>query len=220
MDLTSESILEPARGIALSLATGQRLRVIDLEGQRVVDMAVFNADNPREKLSTSYSRTRAGFAAAGVSTAQHDPSAEPEADLDHIRPRDSISVGNHLMSTINREMMVITADTPEVKGMHDVHGRMCNRVLFEMLGYEPKDGCHEIIAAAMAPHGLRPEDIPDTMDLFMNYHHDCANRCWVLEPGCSKPGDYIEFEALMNCLVGLSNCPNYRDGRAKVEVYG
>ena len=65
MELTSESILEPASGIAMSLATGQRLRVVDLEGQRVVDMAVFNADNPREKLSTSYSRTRAGFAAAG-----------------------------------------------------------------------------------------------------------------------------------------------------------
>ena len=70
MELTSEAILEPASGIALSLATGQRLRVVDLEGQRVVDMAVFNADNPREKLSTSYSRTRAGFAAAARARAE------------------------------------------------------------------------------------------------------------------------------------------------------
>ena len=91
------------------------------------------------------------------------------------------------MSTINREMMVITADTPEVKGMHDVHGRMCNQALFEMLGQGPKDGCHEIIAAAVAPYGLLPEDIPDTMDLFMNYRHDCASRRWVLEEGCSRP---------------------------------
>ena len=32
--------------------------MIDLEGQQVVDMALFNRENPREKLSTSYSRTR------------------------------------------------------------------------------------------------------------------------------------------------------------------
>ena len=219
MDMISESILQPASGMAVSLEPGQRLRVTDVEGRRVVDMAVFNADNPREKLSTSYSRTRAGFAAAQAVSARRDPAGRPEADLEHIHPRDSLNVGNHLMSTINREMMVITADTSEVKGMHDIHGRMCNRALFEMLGYEPKDGCHEIIAAAVASHGLLPEDIPDTMDLFMNYHHDCANHWWVLEEGCSKPGDYIEFEALMNCLVGLFNCPNYTAGLIRVEIY-
>ena len=60
-----------------------------------------------------------------------------------FHPRDKLSVGDVLMSTINREMMRITADTPEIKGMHDVHGRMCNRALYEALGQGPKDGCHE-----------------------------------------------------------------------------
>lgn len=41
----------------------------------------------------------------------------------------------------------------------------------------------------------------------MNYHHDYAHGWWVLEDGVSKPGDYVEFEALMDCLVALSNCP-------------
>ena len=219
MELTSESILEPATGMAVSMTAGQRLRVVDVEGLQVVDMAVFNLDNLREKLSTSYSRSRAGYAAARAARAQRDASGATE-ELEQFHPRDSLTVGNHLMSTINREMMVITADTPEVKGMHDVHGRMCNRVLFELLGQGSMDGCHEIVSAAVAPHGLLPEDIPDTMDLFMNYHHDCANRWWILEEGCTKPGDYIEFEALIDCLVGLSNCPCYRGGQIRVEVYG
>ena len=53
----------------------------------------------------------------------------------------------------------------------------------------------------------------------MNYHHDCAHGWWVLEDGVSKPGDYIEFEAVMDCLVALSNCPFYRGTPMKVEVF-
>lgn len=201
MSAIFETILAPATGVAVTVERGQRLRVTDVDGLQVVDMAVFNADHPREKLSTSYSRSRAGVVEDGM-----------------FHPRDRLGVGDVLMSTINREMMVITADTPEIKGMHDVHGRMCNRHLYEAMGQGPKDGCHEIIAAAIAPHGLLAEDVPDTMDLFMNYHHDCGKGWWVLEDGCSKPGDYVEFEARMRCLAALSNCPFYRGTPMKVEV--
>lgn len=202
MKKIQEAILALGTGIAVPIAPGRRLRVTDLAGVQVVDMAVFNGDNLREKLSCSYSRSAAGVIIDGA-----------------FHPRDHLLTGDHLISTINNPMMRITADTPETKGMHDVHGRMCNRVLYQRMGQGEKDGCHEIISAVVASHGLLPEDIPDTMDLFMNYHHDCANRCWVLEDGISKPGDYIEFEAEMNCLVALSNCPFYEGGSVKVEIF-
>ena len=199
---TFEKTLPLGSGLAVTVAAGRRIRVPDLAGLQVVDMALFNGDNLREKLSCSYSRSAAGVIIDGA-----------------FHPRDHLEVGDRLISTINNPMMRITADSPETKGMHDVHGRMCNRVLYERMGQVGKDGCHEIISAAVAPHGLLPEDIPDTMDLFMNYHHDCANRCWVLDDGVSRPGDYIEFEAEMNCLVALSNCPFYRGGPMKVEIF-
>ncbi len=202
MKQMEETVLAIGTGIAVPVAPGQRLRVTDLEGVQVVDMAVFNGDNLREKLSCSYSRSAAGVIIDGA-----------------FHPRDHLLVDDYLISTINNPLMRITADTPETKGMHDVHGRMCNRVLYQRLGQGEKDGCHEIISAAVAAHGLLPEDIPDTMDLFMNYHHDCANRCWVLDDGVSRPGDYIEFEAEMNCLVALSNCPFYQGGPVKVEIF-
>tara|TARA_R110000787_G_scaffold110013_2_gene218644 strand:+ start:303 stop:923 length:621 start_codon:yes stop_codon:yes gene_type:complete len=204
MNLLFETVLAPATGLARVVKTGQRLRVTDLEGLQVVDMAVFNEHNVREKLSTSYSRSRAGV-------------ADPEKGGFH--PRDRLVEGDLLMSTINNEMMRMTADTAEAKGMHDVHGRMCNRKLYAALGRGEKDGCHEIISAAVAPWDLLPEDIPDTIDLFMNYHHDCAHGWWVLEDGVSKPGDYVEFEALMDCLVALSNCPFYRGTPMKIEIF-
>lgn len=199
-----ETVMAPATGWADVVKTGQRLRVTDLEGLQVVDMAVFNEHNLREKLSTSYSRTRAGTARAAE---------------EGFHPRDRLFEGDLLISTINGEMMRITADTADVKGMHDVHGRMCNRHLYEALGAGEKDGCHEIIAGVVAPWDLRAEDIPDTIDLFMNFHHDCGHGWWVLEDGVSKPGDYIEFEALMDCVVALSNCPFYRGTPMKVEIF-
>ena len=58
MGTVFEQVIPPKRGLAVTVRRGQRLRVTDLEGKQVVDMAVFNAANPREKLSTSYSRTR------------------------------------------------------------------------------------------------------------------------------------------------------------------
>src|SRR5262249_36182095 len=139
-------------------------------------------------------------------------------------PRDKLTEGDILLSTICRPMMTIVKETPEPKGVHDVHNRMCNRLYYEMYGLRSRDGCHENISKAVAPYGLLPEDIPDTMDLFMNYHHDCARGCWVIEDPVSRPGDYMEFRAEMDCIVGLSNCPNEScsGGRCtpvKIEVY-
>ena len=195
-------LIGPAAGLALEVARGRRLRVTDMRGKQVVDMAVFNRANPREKLSTSYSRSR------------FDP-----ATVGKFHPRDRLTAGDWLMSTINREMMRITADTPEAKGIHDAHGRMCNRRLFRVLGKDERDGCHEIIAGVMAPWGLLPEDMPDTFDLFMNFHHDCAAGHWVIEQGCSRAGDYVEFAAEMDCIVALSNCPLFEGQEIKAEIF-
>lgn len=211
MRLVFEKVMPPKTGLAVVVEQGQHLRIIDLEGKQVVDMAVFNLHNLREKLSTSYSRTRYVPRSAG----------------EYI-PRDRLTEGDTLMSTICRPMMTIVKETAEPKGVHDVHNRMCNRFLYESHGVGPRDGCHEIISAAVAPYGLLPEDIPDTMDLFMNYHHDCARGRWVIEEPVTRPGDYIEFRAEMDCLVGLSNCPEdvltpcnaKRCTPVKVEVYG
>lgn len=178
MKLVYEHVMPPKTGLALELEAGRHLRVIDLEGKQVVDLALFNRENPREKLSTSYSRTR----------------YVPLPGQPYV-PRDTLTEGDTLMSTICRPMMTIIKDTPEPKGMHDAHNRMCNRFLYESHGIGPLDGCHEIIAKAVAPYGLLHEDIPDTLDLFMNYRHDCERGCWVIGEPVSKPGDYIELRA-------------------------
>lgn len=167
MSVVHAEVSPPKAGLALTVRRGQHLRVTDLEGKQVVDTALFNAENPREKLSTSSSRTRYVSKPGG-----------------EYVPRDRLTEGDTLMSTIWRPMR--------------------HRFLYESFGLGPHDGGHENIAPAVAPYGLLPEDIPDTMDLFMNYHHDCARGRWVIGEPVSKPGDDIEFRAEMDCIVGLS----------------
>jgi uncharacterized protein len=105
---------------------------------------------------------------------------------------------------------------------------MCNRYLYEvMLGLGPLDGCHEIISKAVASYGIKPEDVPDTLDINMNYIHDCAKHQWVCDLPVSRAGDYVEFRAEMDCLVALSICPmefwhNVNAGKStpmKIEVF-
>ncbi|MDI7258484.1 MAG: urea carboxylase-associated family protein [Thermodesulfobacteriota bacterium] len=174
-----EQVMPGKSGLAVEVKKGQHLRIIDLEGKQVCDMAVFNKDNLREKLSTSYSRTR----------------YEPKVVGEYI-PRDKLMEGDALMSTLCRPMMTVIKETAEVKGVHDCHNRMCNRYLYMVqLGIGPQDGCHEIISKSVVPYGLLPEDIPDTLDINMSYTHDCVRHRWVIGEPVSRPGDYNEFRA-------------------------
>ncbi len=109
-----EHVIPPKLGYGLVVKRGQHLRVIDLEGKQVVDMALFNEANPREKLSTSNSRTR----------------YIPKPGAEYV-PRDKLMEGDTLMSTLCRPMMTFVKQTPEPKGVHDTHNRMCNRYLYE-----------------------------------------------------------------------------------------
>ena len=49
MKLIHEQVLPPKTGVAVTVRQGEHIRVIDLEGKQVVDMAVFNLAYPREK---------------------------------------------------------------------------------------------------------------------------------------------------------------------------
>lgn len=186
----SSHVLPPKTGYSVLVSAGQVLRVTDLEGKQTVDMVLFNSNNFRERLSTSYSRTR----------------YTPAPGAPYVK-RDRLGAGDTLMSGICRPMMTILEETPEPKGVHSIHNRMCNTWNYVAYGLEPREGCLEILSAAVKSYGILPEDIPDSMDLFMNCHHDCRLGCWITEEPVSRAGDYIEFSVEMDCLVAFSNCP-------------
>lgn len=210
MKPVSEILMRPKSGLALKLSAGDHLRITDLEGHQVVEVAIFNLHNVAEVLSTSYSRAR-----------------QPPKDSGTYFALEALTEGHVLVSTVSKPLMTIVADTQEQKGVHAIASRMCDRTLYELHGLPGQDGCLEQMATALAPHGLGPEQIPDTLGLFHNYRYDTDAKGWVTAEPVNKPGDYVELRAEKDVLVALSNCPDdvltltnaRKCGPTKVETF-
>ncbi len=100
------------------------------------------------------------------------------------------------------------------------------RLLFQPFCLGDGGNCNNLIPQAVKPYGILPEDIPGTFDINMNYTHDCERHRWVIKEPISRPGDYIEFRVEMDCIVGMSNCPDdmtpcnaRRCKPVKIEIY-
>ena len=64
-----EHVIPPKLGYGLVVKQGQHLRIIDLEGKQVVDMALFNEakSSPRRTRGRATSRSRARSTSRGTS---------------------------------------------------------------------------------------------------------------------------------------------------------
>ena len=202
--LVYEEVIPPKTGFSTIVKKGQYFRIIDLMGKQMVDVAFFNVNNTKEKHSNIRSLSRQFV-------------VRPQAAS---RTKDKLTTGDVIISTAFSPMMTIVADTPVPGGVHKVFGPSCCKELYEFLGYPDHPGCLDILADVLAKYGISPEEIPMTFDVFMNNEHDVAAGEWRVKEPVSRPGDYIEFRAEMDCIVALSNCPWDIDfsPRMKIQV--
>lgn len=171
--------INPRSGTAFKLAKGQRLVVIDPEGQQVSDLLAFNADDVREVVSNG--RTF------------------DYADTIYL------TTGHTLFSNRSNPMLEIVADDV---GTHDFLLTPCSKDTFERC-YEdepPHRGCFGNLAAALAPHGVEPDDIPCAFNVFMNVPVDGKTGGFTVDPPKSKAGDTITLEAKMDLIIGMTAC--------------
>ena len=188
--LIYEEEIPPKKWWSGVVKKGQCFRIIDVMGKQVADVVIFNQHNLKEKHSLGASHTR-----------QMRPG-------ERYKAKDRLSVRDVLFSTAYRSMMTIVADTPVPGGIHEVgQGRMCNRAVYETMGFPDHDGCWENLSRALEKWGIAPEEIPDAFCPFMNTVHDVAAGEWLIKEPVSRPGDYLELRAEMDVIVGLSNCP-------------
>lgn len=193
-----DEIIPPKGVSAFVVKRGQLLRVTDLEGQQVGDLALLNEHDLADKFSPSYTR-------------EHTFTFDPETMLVQSM-LSGFTTGDELISTVRHVMATITADTPTPAGVHDLTMRSCARWVYEQaaeagLG-SPQDGCFDLLSRALGPYGVEPGNLPDAFNLFMNVPYDRATgRLEIREP-VSKPGEYIELRAEMDLLCALSACPD------------
>lgn len=170
--------IEKQSGTAFTLKKGQKLKVMDPEGEQVSDMLLFNADDKREKISSG-------------------KTLDFESTL-------LITKGHYLWSNRSNRMMKILEDT---NGRNDFLLAPCSPETFQIL-YNNEDyhpSCFENLHKNLAQYGIGPDDIPTAFNIFMNVQF-AADGTLSVEPPKSKAGDYVVFEAQMDLVVGLTAC--------------
>ena len=171
--------IAPRSGVAFELRKGERLRVIDPQGEQVADLVAFNRLDVGEAISSGRS-------------------------IDYAS-RIYLSTGDPIYSNRSRVMLRIGEDTV---GRHDFLLSPCSAEMFRILygDDKPHRGCFGNLAAALAPYGVQPDAIPTAFNVFMNVPVDPATGAITVEPPLSRAGDYTVFEAQMDLLIGLTAC--------------
>lgn len=109
---------------------------------------------------------------------------------------------------------------------HDFLLTPCSADTFRILyGHDhPHRGCHGNLAEALAPYGIAPDQIPVTFNVFMNVDVNGETGKLAVRPPRSKAGDYVDFFAQMDLIVGLTACSaeqsnNYSFKPIEYEVF-
>jgi uncharacterized protein len=175
---TTEILIPGGQGAAFPVYGGQYLEILDVEGQQVADFIAFAAQDRREWLSTSHTRS--------------------------ALLRLSLEVGDNLESNWRRPMFRIVRDDV---GSHDVITQMCDDRRYRIdYGVDGHRSCRTNFAEAYAPWGIAEWEMPDPFNLFQNapIHPD---RRFGNEIPPGKAGDAIVLEVLMDSIAGISACP-------------
>jgi uncharacterized protein len=179
--------LAPQTGTAFLLDKGQRLRVIDPQGEQVSDLVAFARTDKREWLSSG--RT-----------------------IDYANTI-YLTTGHVLYSNRSRPMFTIVADDV---GRHDFLLTPCSPETFAIIYKHTSEhpSCFGNLARSLAAFGIEPDDIPTTFNIFMNVEVAPTGEL-TIGPPRSRPGDAIELRAEMDLIVGLTACSaemsnNYR----------
>jgi hypothetical protein len=162
---------------------GQRLRIVDVEGNQSADTLFFDAADPADRYSA----------------------------VDTIREQRNVylSCGSKLLSTSGRMLAEIVADTV---GRHDTLGGACasesNTVRYA-LEKRCMHSCRDSYLLAVAQHdllGLSKCDLSHNINFFMNVPVT-ADGGLSFADGLSGPGQYVELRAAADIIVLISNCP-------------
>ena len=174
-------IIEPKSALALSVARGRRIRVVDLDGGQCADIVAFVRDDPQEHLSQNWTRVN--------------------------NWKLGIKIGDQLFTGRNRPLLTVVDDS---LGVNDLLFPPCSRHVYEQL-FEGggQDGCAELLADALGPFGVPARLVTDPLNAFMNTRIGDAGEISI-EPNVSRPGELLELRAESDCIIGVSACPDDR----------
>ncbi|NBV59761.1 MAG: urea carboxylase-associated family protein [Rhodobacteraceae bacterium] len=170
----------PARcGVAVRLARGQVLHIVNPSGSQVCDFFAFAAACLHEHLSMAHLHT----------------------SLASLFPK----VGDALVSNQRRPLLTITADTSP--GVHDTVIACCDHARYRELGCEGyHDNCADNLRMALMAIGLKAPLIPAPFNIWMNVPVQ-ADGSTSFQPPVARAGDCISLRAEVELIAVMSACP-------------
>ena len=173
------NVIPPRSGVAFILEKGQRLKVIDIEGEQVSDFICYNLHDRSEYLSSG--RT-----------------------IDYAETI-YLTKGHPFYSNRSNVMFRMTEDTV---GRHDFLLTPCSAEMFRIIYGEthPHRGCFGNLCEALKEYGIGPDAIPTCFNIFMNVPVDAETGKVSVLPPKSKAGDFVVIEAMMDLVVGMTAC--------------
>ena len=186
----------PRCGVAVRVAAGRSIRVINTHGTQVCDFWALCDGAPHEFLSMAHCHTETG----GIMPA----------------------VGDVMVSNRRRPMLTITSD--DSPGVHDTVIASCDWPRYQVLGCtEYHDNCADNFRMALMAIGEAAVHVPDPFNLWMNIPVSPQGRIsW--EAPVSSTGHSIVMRAETDVIAVMSACPQdltpvNGDGLAPTELH-
>lgn len=192
---TGSCTVPPRDAKCMFVPAGSFFRITSVDGPQVGDLNLWNVHDLEERFYSGKTRALHGT---------------------------HVSTGDQLWSSFPylRPMVTVTDDSLDWYGfdadggsVHDVIGTRCDPYTAKLLtGEDYHNCCHSNLTRALAAHldvsVLDAErHVHDVMNVFMCTGFLAPTYQYFMKASPVRPGDYIEFFAEIDLLVGLSACP-------------
>jgi len=181
MNKRKNTTIPAGHGKAARLDAGQRVKLINTPGTQVVDTWAYNAYDLGEFMCMASSR---------VWNKRLNPKA-----------------GDVLVTNHRRPILTIVEDT--TPGIHDTVMAACDRHRYGFLGFDSYHrNCQDNMVEGLQELGVTlPNPNPNSFNAFMNIPVLDDHNGLEFRPTVCDPGQYIAFQAEMDCFVVFSACP-------------
>lgn len=193
--LTDTLRVAPRDGGCIAVPAGAFFRICSVEGPQVGDLNLWNLHDLTEHFYSGKTRALHG---THVDTGDRLWSRFP-----NLRP----------MATITEDTLGWYGFDAYGGGVHDVIGTRCDPYTGRLLsGHDYHYCCHSNLTRALAAYtGMSLTEaeplVHDVMNVFMCTGFTRDTGQYFMKASPVRPGDYIEFYAEIDLLVGLSACP-------------
>lgn len=190
-----EVVAQPRDAACIDVPAGCFFRIVSVDGSQVGDLNLWSQSDLNEHFYSGKTRALHGT---------------------------HLSTGDRMWSRFPkmRPMATITDDTLDWYGfdsfggsVHDVIGTRCDPYTGRLLsGGDYHYCCHSNLTRALAEHtGLPLHEaepyVHDVLNVFMCTGFTRDTGQYFMKASPVRPGDYLEFHAEIDLIVGLSACP-------------